>query len=112
MPDKTKRSRCNLRDFILDLLDFMEEQIELAKASPEDQLAAIDAASGVIPLLHNKLDDDLAGNFVLLLQNKFDSSWRDDWNAFAKLKSPEEFRKEADNLVMVIFPLLRKLVLA
>jgi hypothetical protein len=61
---------CNPRDFVLDLLNFVAEQIELAKANPADQLAAIDAASGVIPVLKSRLDDDLKSTFGIVLQNR------------------------------------------
>ena len=61
---------CNPRDFVLDLLNFVAEQIELAKANPADQLAAIDAASGVIPALKSRLDDDLKSTFGIVLQNR------------------------------------------
>lgn len=41
--------------FWTDLLDFMEEQIRQSASTTADQLAAIDAASGVIPLMRDRL---------------------------------------------------------
>jgi hypothetical protein len=93
---------CDPRDFVLDLLNFMAEQIELAKANSAHQLGAVDAASGVIPLLKGKLDDDLKGKFGLALQNKFDRTWRQEWDELAGMQSSEEFRKAASALLRQI----------
>ena len=102
---------CNPRDFVLDLLNFVAEQIELAKANPADQRAATDAASGVIPVLKGRLDDYLKTSFVLALQNKFDGdTWRKEWNELAAMNSPEEFRTAADALLDTIDILRRDVV--
>jgi hypothetical protein len=94
---------CNPRDFVVDLLNFVAEQIELAKTNPADQLAAIDAASGVIPLLKSRLDDYRKTSFVLALGNKFDGdTWRKEWDELAAMKSPEEFGSAADALLGTI----------
>ena len=92
----------NPRDFALDLLNFAAEQIELAKANPADQLAAIDAASGVIPVLKNRLDDDLKSIFGIVLQNRFDRSWREEWDELAAMQPHEEFRGAAEALLREI----------
>jgi hypothetical protein len=46
--------RTDATDCAYDLFSFMEEQIEVAKSNPADQLAAIDAASGAIPIVEKK----------------------------------------------------------
>ena len=84
----------NPRDFALDFLNFVVEPIKLATATPADQLAAVDAASGVIPVLKSRLGDDLKTIIALVLGNKYDgATWRKEWGDFAALNSPEEFRR-------------------
>ena len=84
----------NPRDFALDFLNFVVEPIKLATATPADQLAAVDAASGVIPVLKSRLGDDLKTIIALVLGNKYDgATWRTEWGDYDALNSPEEFRR-------------------
>src|SRR5258708_29729231 len=84
--------RCDLKDFLHDLLSFVEEQLKEAVAKPEDQLAAVDAASGVIPLMMDRLFEDqaLLAQFMLALGDKIDERlWQEQWNKFAKMERGE-----------------------
>jgi hypothetical protein len=114
--NRTQAFRCDLRDFLLDLLDFLEEQIEQAMFDPADQRAAVDAARGVIPLIRRRLDSDqepeaqsLWASFVLAPGNKFeDRYWRRAWDDLATMP-PEEFR-EAAKVLMDTVEALRQVV--
>jgi hypothetical protein len=117
MQSQSQGRRCDLRDVLADLLDFMEEQIKGAVENPDDQLAAVDAASGVIPLMRDRLyakagtpedevlthlapeDRILPTQFLFVLGNAFESGWwREWWDRLAKLQ-PWEFREEATSLL-------------
>jgi hypothetical protein len=96
--------RTNTRDCLLDLLRFIEEQIQQAKTDAADQLAAVDAASGVVPLIMRRLDESehFKTTFMLAFDNQFDRiRWHDWWEQFAKV-GPEDFSAQADNLLSSI----------
>ena len=65
--------RTDATDCVHDLFSFMEEQIELAKSNPADQLAAIDAAGGVIPILEKRLETHKTLPQLLVLFGDFAS---------------------------------------
>jgi hypothetical protein len=96
----TANPQFNLRASLRDVVDFLIEEIELAR-SPEDRLAAIDVAQGVIPFLRSQLkkDQQIAARFVLALTTLIDS---DDagsvWMEHAK--DPEDvFSGWADDVI-------------
>ena len=91
----------DLRACLLDLLNFIAEQVEQAKRDPAEQYVAVDAARGVIPLMRSRLTEDnyLKTIFMLTFDQQVEEPWwRDWWENFAKL-TPEEFSKEADKLL-------------
>jgi hypothetical protein len=65
--------RTDATDCVHDLFCFMEEQIELAKSNPADQLAAIDAAGGVVPILEIRLENHKTLPQLLVLFGDFAS---------------------------------------
>jgi len=116
--NQTSRFRCDLRDFLLDLLDFVEEQIEQAVSEPADQRAAVDAASGVVPVIRDRLNSDpspqveaLWASFLLVPGNKFEERyWRTEWDAL-EIMAPDDFR-EAARVLIELIETLRQVVRA
>jgi hypothetical protein len=114
--NRTQAFRCDLHDFLLDLLDFIEQQIEQAMSDPADQRTAVDAARGVIPLIRRRLATDqepearaLWAYFVLAPGSKFeDRFWRKAWNDLATMPR-EEFR-EAGRVLMDTVESLRQVI--
>jgi hypothetical protein len=83
-----------LRPWLQDILDFLIQQIELARA-PTDLFAAVDAAQGIIPCLRSRLKEDeyLAANFALVLDGRIDlAHWERIWMEMAK-EPPDIFAK-------------------
>jgi hypothetical protein len=97
--------RTDMRDCLIDLLSFIEEQVELAKKDVADQYAAIDAARGVIPLLKCRLKEkeEILTSFMLTdFAQQFEAAdWRDWWEDFARAGTPA-FSKKADGLLETI----------
>lgn len=54
MQSPTNAYRSDLRNFLDDLLSFILEQLNLAVAKAEDQVAVVDAATCAIPLMREK----------------------------------------------------------
>jgi hypothetical protein len=84
------------RESLQDHLNFMIEQIELAKESPSDQEAAIDAATSSIPYIGSRINSDVLDPrcralFATRIENL-------SWTEIAKL-TPEYFTQAADRLV-------------
>ncbi|MGC2410505.1 MAG: hypothetical protein WA441_11060 [Methyloceanibacter sp.] len=100
-----KLAKCDLRDFMFDLLNFIEEQVELAKANPADQAGAVDVASGAIPLLVSRLSEDgrLQAVFMFVFRGEQyeEPGWQVWWNEFG-LSPPDEFAAKADDLIQKI----------
>lgn len=93
--------RTELRPWLDDALDFIIEQIELARSSPLDQFPAVGAAQGVIPYLQSRLKEDefLAANFALVLEQRIDPGhWERIWAEMAK-ESPDRFAKSAEDVI-------------
>ena len=70
----------------------MEEQIKQALSNPADQSAAIDAATGTIPLMRDRLRTDDAESkvlwtqFLFIFENRIeDPYWKQWWQKFANL---------------------------
>jgi hypothetical protein len=87
------------RECLQDHLNFMIEQIELARQSPSDREAAIDAASGSIPYIRSRIDNgaldpSCSAMFALSIE-------REHWADIPKLKQ-EDFTKAADELIEAI----------
>jgi hypothetical protein len=81
-------------------LDFIIEQVTLAR-SLADRVAAIDAASGVVPLIRCRLreDEQLFATFALLFQGlMFYPCWQESWIDIAK-GPPPEFEAFANDLI-------------
>lgn len=78
----------------------MIEQIEMARAD-FDRAAAIDAASGVIPMLKSRaFENETVGGTMALLWDVwiFSPHWKDHWTDLAKEPS-DRFNKVADELI-------------
>ena len=95
--------RTDLKAFLLDNLNFIVEQIELAQNDPSDRRAAIDAARGIIPLLRERLcglDDPLQATFMLVASEWWaGNDWTETWD---KLSKAEEFDAQAKSLISAI----------
>jgi len=95
------KSHTEVRACLLDLLNFIAEQIERARNDHTEQHIAIDAARGVIPFIQSRLkeDDFLQTIFMLTFDQQVTApQWRHWWETLSKL-SPQEFSKEADTLL-------------
>ena len=95
------KRRCDLLPFLLDVLDFMIEQIDLAR-SDFDRATALDAASGAIPLLKSRLRENPSIGAKLALSPleiwTLSPHWQDNWSNLAKEPS-DQFSKSADALI-------------
>jgi hypothetical protein len=94
------RHQTDLRPWLHDTIGFIIEQLELAK-SPTDQLVAIDAAQGVIPLVRSRLKEDnfLAANAAFAFGPFLEADhWRRAWTEMTK-ESPHLFAKSAEDLI-------------
>lgn len=92
--------RTSVADFVLDLLDFVEEKIREAIADPASRFAAITEAADAIPVIRHRLRHDSQRlQFALVLGSKFEADhWRDWWDKFAKMER-DEFSSEAAALI-------------
>jgi hypothetical protein len=84
------------KESLQDHLDFMIEQIELAKEFPSHREAAIDAASSSIPYIRSRIVDEnfnpgCSAAFALSIEFRR-------WADIAKL-THEDFMKTADDLI-------------
>jgi hypothetical protein len=84
------------KESLQDHLDFMIEQIELAKKSPSDRDAAIDATSSAIPYIRSRINNGAlnprcSAAFGLSIEHM-------PWTDIAKLK-PEDFAETANQLI-------------
>jgi hypothetical protein len=88
--------RCDLRSFLLDSIEFMIEQTELARL-PNDQVAAVDAAGGIVPFIKARLSEDhaIASPLILVLQELLAS---EQWAKMARDPS-EAFLSKIDNIL-------------
>ena len=85
MAETTHTYRCEARDFVSDLVDFMKDQISRAVHDPNDQGAAMVAASGAVPVIRERLvpeHEALWATLVLLLVPYLDGT---DGDALARL---------------------------
>jgi thioredoxin-like negative regulator of GroEL len=90
----------DLRSWLQDALDFMIEQLGLAK-SPADQFAAVDTVRGIIPFMRSRLaeNQEIAANFILLLRMLIEEDhWKQAWEDLAKEPS-DVFAKSVDELI-------------
>jgi hypothetical protein len=55
MNEPARHYRCDVRDFVSDLMDLIKGQIGRAVDDPLDQFAATVAASGVVPVMRGRL---------------------------------------------------------
>jgi hypothetical protein len=89
----------DLKSFLLDNLNFIQEQIELARNNPSDRHAAVDAARGVVPFLRERLcglDDPLQTSFSLAVGYWWEgNNWTEAWDRLGKA---EEFETQAEAL--------------
>jgi hypothetical protein len=94
------RHQTDLRPWLQDALDFIIDQLELAK-SPTGQFAAVDAAQGMIPCIKSRLNEDqvVAFNFVAAFGILIETDhWKRAWVEMAK-EPPDVFAKSADRLI-------------
>ncbi len=93
--------RGDLIPFLLDVMDFMIEQITCSR-SDFDRAAAIDAARGAVPLLKSRLWENQSIGAVVTLSPLeiwlLSPHWQDNWSNLA-IESTDQFRKSADTLV-------------
>lgn len=104
MNGSTPGYRTDLGDFLHDLLVFIEAQVGRAKTHGDDQRAAVDAASGVVPLIKTRLEGNqfTRSTFMLALGEQIDGpEWRNWWDNFGNLQ-PSLFQHEADKLLDAI----------
>jgi hypothetical protein len=80
--------RTDATDCAYDLFSFMEEQIEVAKSNPADQLAAIDAASGAIRIVEKRQETHKTLPQLLVLTGDF-ASLRRRFNELATMDRTE-----------------------
>jgi hypothetical protein len=90
----------DLRPWLQDAVDFIIQQVDLAR-SPADQFAAVVTAQSIIPYLRSRLKEDkfLAANFALVLGIFIDPDHgKRIWMEMAK-EAPDVFAKSADDLI-------------
>jgi hypothetical protein len=91
--------RTDFADFVLDLLDFMEEKIREALDDEGSRPAAIGEAAGAVPLLRDRLrEDEVAqAQFMLVfgvqLFEPHATPW---WAEFARMERAEFEQRAAD----------------
>ena len=89
-------------DFVLDTLSFIEEQIRGAQSDPSDQIAAVDAARGVIPCFRERmlgLDHPITSTLMFVFGDWYeDVEWEKRWNKLSALPAPQ-FCDEAKKLL-------------
>lgn len=98
---KMPHYRTDLRPWLQDAVEFIIEQIELARASSADQFASVVTAQDIIPYLRSRLREDkvLAANFALVLGVFIDPDHgKRVWMEMAKEPS-EKFATSADDLI-------------
>ena len=102
MNDPERHYRCDVRDFVSDLMEFIKEQIGRAIDDPNDQWAATIAASGVVPVIRARLVPDhealLAG---LALYSKYFVGSGSDLASLGAMPR-DEFLTEAEDLRKLI----------
>jgi len=91
---------CELRPWLIDSLDFMIAQLELAKMEG-DHVPGLDAAMGLVPFLRHRLKEDqvIAARFALVLENWIDDDHRKDLRAHLAGSSPSDFAESANDLI-------------
>jgi hypothetical protein len=97
----TSPRRTDFADFVLDLMDYVEEKIGEAIESESSRIAAVGEATGALPVLRDRLsENELAqANFMLVLGNIIGERWAPDWwDGFAKMER-REFEEAARDLV-------------
>jgi hypothetical protein len=82
---------------LLDLLDFILEQLECAR-NPADRAAAVEVARGTVPYLKDRLEGtDFEASFNLLFGDlMFVGHWSENWTV---KETEAEFTTFADDLV-------------
>ena len=101
MTKANRHYRCEVRDFVSDLLDFTRDQIGCAIDDPNDQAAAMVAASGAVPVIRDRLvpeHEAMWATLVLLLTPYLDGK---DGGALAELGkiSRNDFATAASRLL-------------
>jgi len=84
--------RTEFSEFILDLLDFIEEKITEALENEDSRVAAIGVAAGAIPVLRTRLREDkvASAQVALAIGNMIEERYAaDEWEAFAKMDRVE-----------------------
>src|SRR5690349_13131480 len=91
--------------FVLDTLAFIEGQIECAKRDPKDQVAAVDAACGVIPFFRERmlgLDHPITPTLMFVFDDWYEhSEWERHWKELGT-KAPKDFCLESEKLLQQI----------
>ncbi|MCC8950419.1 hypothetical protein H8A97_36450 [Bradyrhizobium sp. Arg62] len=93
--------RTEFADFVLDLMDFMEEKLAEALADETSRAGAVSEAAGAMPLLRDRLRENDVANAqcILALGNMIEQRWATEWwEDFAKMDRAE-FEKIARDLV-------------
>lgn len=64
--------RTELADFVLDLLDFMEEKFRESLADENSRIAAVGEAAGAVPVLRDRLRENelVQAKFMLIFDNE------------------------------------------
>jgi hypothetical protein len=99
--------RTDFTDFVLDLLDFMEEKIREAIDDEASRAGAIAEATGAVPLLRDRLTENevVQAQFMLVFDAQmFDADAAKWWSDLAQMDRTE-FEKKAADLVRLQGPL-------
>jgi hypothetical protein len=96
--------RTDLLPFLLDVFDFIIDQLDCAR-SGDDRPSAIDAASGVVPLLRSRAwENNIFGTMIALSPLEiytFSPHWREHWSSLAK-EPFDQFGRSADALIQTV----------
>jgi hypothetical protein len=93
--------RTSLGDFVRDLINLIEEQIELAKTDPGlHQNGTVAVCGDAVSVLKRRLKEDevLQVKCMLVCVDIYNAHWRSEWDALAKA-SPDEFAIKAEKLL-------------
>lgn len=85
-------------DFVLDLLDFMEEKLREALADENSRVAAIGEGAGAVPLLRDRLREDelVQTRFMLVFHNELYEPYATErWRDLARMPRAD-FEAEVD----------------
>jgi hypothetical protein len=93
--------RTEFANFVLDLLDFMEEKLREALADENSRIAAVGEPAGAMPLLRDRLREDevVQTQFTLVFDNElYEPHASERWRSLARMPRTD-FEAEVEALV-------------